>query len=160
MNIDLKSFSEKFYNKRCKAKLKPVRNNIMYYFYKKLWVEITTLIIPGENDSSKELEQIAQFIYSIDKSIPWHITKFTPAYKMASTTPTPEEKLFKAYKIGKNIGLQFVYAGNIFNKDLQSTYCPNCNEMLIERDWGYTEIKNLKHGKCQKCGYTIPGVWK
>jgi pyruvate formate lyase activating enzyme len=160
INIDLKSFSEKFYQNICKAKLQPVLDNIKYYFSKGVWVEVTTLIIPGENDSSKELDQTAQFISSVSKSIPWHVTAFSPTYKMQDRARTPESKLKKAYSIGINEGLEYVYAGNVFGEDLHSTYCPKCQEILIKRDWGYTKITNLKSGKCRKCGKKIKGIWK
>jgi len=160
INIDLKAFTEKFYRNICKAKLQPVLDNIKYYYKKGIWVELTTLIIPGENDSDKELEQIAQFIASISKSIPWHVTKFSPTYKMKNKLETPIETLKKAYDIGKKAGLKYVYAGNTFNEDLQSTFCPKCNNLLIQRDWGYTKVEGLKNGKCDKCGTKIEGVWK
>jgi pyruvate formate lyase activating enzyme len=158
-NIDLKAFTEKFYKNICKAKLEPVLENIKHFHKKRVWVELTTLIIPGENDSSKELRQIAQFISSVLKSIPWHITAFSPTYRMTDRPKTSESTLRKAYKIGKEEGLKFVYAGNVFGEDLHSTFCPKCEELLIERDWGYTKIRNLKNGKCGKCGTEIEGVW-
>lgn len=112
MNIDLKSFSDKFYVKHCKAHLSPVLDIIKLAKKKKIWIEITTLIIPGENDSKKELEQIAKFIASVDKNIPWHISRFFPAYKMMNKQPTPIKTLEKAYKIGKK-HLNYVYIGNV-----------------------------------------------
>ncbi|MFC1780506.1 AmmeMemoRadiSam system radical SAM enzyme [Patescibacteria group bacterium] len=160
INIDLKSFSNKFYQKVCKAKLQPVLDNIKYYFKKKVWVEITTLIVPGENDSSKELGQIAQFVSSISKSIPWHVTAFSPAYKMHDKVKTSTSKLSEAYNIGKCEGLEYIYAGNVFGKDLHSTFCTKCQKPLIKRDWGYTKVVNLENGKCNKCGTKIKGVWK
>lgn len=159
INIDLKAFTDKFYRKICKARLQPVLDNIKYYYKKGVWIELTTLIIPGENDSDKELEQIAQFIASISKSIPWHVTRFSPTYKMQDKVPTPEKTLKRAYEIGKQAGLKYVYAGNIFDEDLQNTYYPKCNNLLIKRDWGYTRIEGLKNGKCDKCGIKVEGVW-
>ncbi|MCK4552711.1 AmmeMemoRadiSam system radical SAM enzyme [Candidatus Pacearchaeota archaeon] len=112
MNIDLKSFNDKFYLKICKARLKPVLETIKLAHKKKIWIEITTLIIPGENDSKEELEQIARFIASVDKNIPWHISRFFPAYKMLNKPITPIEKLKQAEKIGKKY-LKYVYIGNV-----------------------------------------------
>ncbi len=160
INIDLKSFSNDFYRKICKASLKPVLNNIKRYYEKGVWVEITTLIISEENDSDKELTQIAEFIASISKSIPWHVTRFTPDYKMKDKSPTPESTIKKAYDIGKKAGLKYVYAGNITSEDLHSTYCPKCGNKIIQRDWGYTRVVGLEKGKCEKCGEEIDGVWE
>jgi len=160
INIDLKSFSDKFYREICKASLKPVPRNIKRYYNKGVWVEITTLIIPGKNDSDSELTEIAEFIASISESIPWHVIKFTPAYKMQDTPPTLESTIKKAYDIGKKAGLKYVYAGNITSEDLHSTYCPKCGNKIIQRDWGYTRVVGLKDGKCEKCGEKIEGVWR
>ena len=160
INIDLKSFSKKFYKNICFARLEPILENIKYYYKIGTWLELTTLIIPGKNDSKEELTQIAKFISSVSNDIPWHVTKFSPCYKMMDVPETPETKLKEAYEIGKKAGLKFVYAGNIFNEKLQSTYCPSCNELLIDRDWTHTRILNLRNGKCAKCGTKIAGIWK
>jgi len=160
INIDLKSFSDNFYRRTCKASLKPVLRNIKRYYEKDVWIEITTLIIQGANDSEKELTQIAEFIASLSTSIPWHVTRFSPDYKMKDRSPTPESTIKKAYDIGKKTGLKYVYAGNITSEDLHSTYCPKCKNLLVKRDWGYTRIVGLEKGKCEKCGEKIEGVWK
>lgn len=160
INIDLKAFTEKFYRDICKTKLAPVLDNIKYYYKKGVWVELTTLIIPGENDSEKELKQIAEFIASVSKSIPWHISRFSPAYKMKNKSQTPEETIKKAYDIGKKVGLKYIYGGNIWGEDIQSIYCPKCNSVLIRRDWTYSIVEGLDHGKCRKCGTKIDGIWE
>ena len=113
MNIDLKSFSDDFYRKNCGAKLEPVLETIRNASKEKIHLEITTLIIPGENDSEEELRNIAEFIASVNKNIPWHISRFFPMYKMLNKTPTPRETLEIAYKIGKDAGLKYVHIGNI-----------------------------------------------
>jgi pyruvate formate lyase activating enzyme len=113
MNIDLKSFKEDFYIKNCKAKLQPVLETIKRAHKKKISLEITTLVIPEENDSEEELKQIAEFIASVNKNIPWHISRFFPAYRMSDRNPTSIEILKKAEKIGKNAGLKYVHIGNI-----------------------------------------------
>ncbi|MBS3141233.1 AmmeMemoRadiSam system radical SAM enzyme [Candidatus Woesearchaeota archaeon] len=156
MNIDLKSFSNKFYLKNCKAKLQPVLNTIKYSHEKGIWIEITTLIIPGENDSEKELNQIAKFISSIDKNIPWHISRFFPMYKMQEKSFTPEKTLQKAYEIGKKY-LNHVYIGNI-NKE-NNTICPKCKKEIIERH-NYITISKLKDSKCPYCNEKIAGVFE
>lgn len=112
MNIDLKSFSNKFYLKNCQARLSPVLKTIKEAYKKGIWIEITTLLIPDENDSKKEIEKIAKFIASIDKNIPWHISRFFPMYKMKNKSPTEIQKLKEAEKIGKKY-LNHVYLGNI-----------------------------------------------
>jgi pyruvate formate lyase activating enzyme len=112
MNIDLKSFSEKTYKKYCRARLKPVLENIKLAYDKGIHIEITTLVVPGVNDSSEELEKIAKFIAKIDKNIPWHVSRFFPMFKMTKKKPTPIETLKRAYKIGKKY-LNYVYLGNI-----------------------------------------------
>ena len=160
INIDLKAFTEDFYKRLCKARLQPVLNNIKQCYAEKIWLEITTLIIPGENDSSKEIKQIAQFITSVSKSIPWHVTSFSPAYKMRDKPSTPEETIRRAYEIGKDAGLKYVYAGNVFGEDLHSTFCHKCSNLLIKRDWGYTRIEGFKNGKCSKCKAKIDSIWK
>lgn len=159
-NIDIKSFSNKFYKEISKASIEPVLENIKYLFQKGIWIELTTLIIPGENDSEKELRQIAEFISSISQDIPWHISAFHPAYKMKDKERTKPEKIHQAYEIGKEAGLNFIYGGNVMDKDLQNTYCPNCETVLIRRDWKSTEIVNLDDGKCKECNQEIPGIWK
>lgn len=159
MNIDLKSFSDSFYKKVCKARLQPVLDTIKKVHELGIWLEITTLVIPGKNDSDKELKQIADFIASISKDIPWHISAFYPHYKMTDVPATTHDSLIKAYEIGKKAGLNYVYVGNVPDVERSSTYCPKCNELLIERDYYKTTIKNFKNGKCGKCNEKIPGVW-
>ncbi|MEM5777253.1 MAG: AmmeMemoRadiSam system radical SAM enzyme [Candidatus Aenigmatarchaeota archaeon] len=159
-NIDLKSFSEEFYLKICKAKLEPVLKNIEKIHKLGIWIEITTLIIPGKNDSEKEVKQIADFIASVSPSIPWHITAFHPDYKMLDAKSTPLSTLIKAYNIGKKAGLKHVYVGNVAAGKYENTFCPNCGSECISRI-GFFNIKNdLDNGKCKKCGYILEGVWK
>lgn len=160
-NIDLKSFSDEFYLKITGARLKPVLENIKYLYKHGVWIEITTLVIPGYNDSSKELEQIAKFISSISVDIPWHISRFFPAYKMLDVPPTPIETLIKAYEIGKKAGLNYVYIGNIPTSNeyekYSNTYCPKCGNLLIKRNGYHTKIVGLKNGKCSRCSVKIAG---
>jgi len=157
INVDLKSFREDFYQKIVHAHLEPVKENIKKIWKLGIWEEITTLVIPGLNDSDEELEEIAQFLVKISPDLPWHISAFYPAYKMLNISPTPKETLIKAYNIGKKAGLRYVYTGNIPDNNYESTYCPKCGIKLIER-WGIEMIKNnLKDGKCPKCGTKIAG---
>ncbi len=160
VNVDLKSFRDDFYQKICGgAKLAPVLENIKKYHQAGVWTEVTTLIIPGENDSAQELTQIAKFIKGISPNIPWHLSAFHPDYQMMDKKPTSQEKLFEAYQIGREAGLNYVYLGNIASTKHASTYCPGCNQELVKRD-GYSLVKsNLKDGKCSDCGQAIAGVW-
>ena len=124
-----------------------------------IWEEITTLVIPGENDSDKELSDIAHFIASVSTDIPWHVTRFHPDYKMLDKEETPEEILIRAYQIGKKAGLKYIYVGNVWNNKLESMYCPKCKTKLISRNWDEIEILNFKKGKCGECGEKIAGRW-
>jgi len=159
INIDLKSISNDFYIKYCKAKLEPVKNNIKDIWQRGIWEEITTLIIPSLNDSDNELKQIAEFIYGISHDLIWHISAFYPAYKMMNRPPTPLKTLLRAYEIGREVGLKYVYTGNVPNSEYESTYCPKCNELLIKR-LGMAVLENhLNKDKCHKCNTKISGVW-
>ncbi len=162
INVDLKAFSEEFYNKICKARLKPVLESIKRIYDAGIWLEITTLIVPNENDSEEELSKIAEFIASIDKNIPWHISRFFPQYKMGDKEITSFEKLKKAYQIGKDVGLNYVYIGNVIEENFESTFCPKCKTLLIKRAGYEIENKNLdfKKGRCKICNQTIKGIWQ
>jgi pyruvate formate lyase activating enzyme len=162
MNIDLKAFTDRFYREISCARLKPVLKTIEHAYKLGIWIEITTLIIPDENDSEEELRNIAKFIASIDKNIPWHISRFFPSYKMLDKPPTPIETLKMAYEIGKEEGLNYVYVGNFDDEDRESTYCPNCGFKVIERHGHIGQyVKNhLIGNKCPKCNYEIAGVFE
>lgn len=151
VNIDLKFFSEKNYRKICGARLQSVLDNLVWYKQNKIWLEVTTLIIPTLNDSEKELKEIAQFIKDkLGPKTPWHVSAFFPAYKLMELPPTPTAAIKKAWQIGKSVGLKYVYGGNVIDGQMESTYCPKCGEMVIER-MGYN-IKRLdREGKCPKC---------
>lgn len=160
INIDLKSINNNFYLRLCKAKLEPVLKNIKKVYNMGIWLELTTLIIPKENDSEEELEELAKFIKGIDASIPWHVTAFSPAYKMLDYKKTPINTLINAYKIGKRAGLNYIYCGNIFDIEKHSTYCPSCGRLLIKRDWNQlVENKLERKGICPFCKAKIKGVW-
>jgi pyruvate formate lyase activating enzyme len=160
INIDLKSFSDDFYRKYTNALLKPVLENIKKFHDGKVHVEITTLVIPSLNDSPHELKDIASFIASIDKDIPWHISRFFPDHKMINLPPTPLNTLNTAYKIGKDAGLHFVYLGNVKDVPRSSTYCPKCSEMVIRREGYSIEILGMANGKCDKCSAEIHMILK
>ncbi len=159
INIDLKAFNDKFYKDVCKAKLQPVLDSIKLMHELGIWVEVTTLIIPGWNDSQAELRKIARFIKAVSESIPWHVTAFYPTYRMTDRPPTPVETLRRAREIGMEEGLRYVYEGNAPGHGGENTYCPHCGEMVIAR-YGFGILENkLKDGRCAKCGQAIDGVW-
>jgi pyruvate formate lyase activating enzyme len=158
-NIDLKFFKDASYQKICKGHLEAVLNSIRIMHRLNIWVEITTLVVPGENDSEAELQDIATFIASVDKNIPWHISRFHPDYKFREYSPTPEATLKRAQGIGNKAGLNYIYVGNVmgFGND---TYCHNCKKLLIKRE-GFNVLQyNIKEGKCPFCSAVIPGVFK
>lgn len=161
-NVDLKSFKKEYYKKVLKGNLEYVLDTIKRLKEANIFQEITTLIIPNDNDSTKELTQIAEFIASVDTNIPWHITRFHPDYKVTNKNPTPIETLIKAYEIGKKAGLKFIYLGNVAMPVI--TYCPKCNEELIVRSIYKVEKNILKikdnKGYCPICNEEIPGIWK
>jgi pyruvate formate lyase activating enzyme len=154
VNIDLKSFSDDFYKEHCKASLLPVLRAIKFFHKKNIWVEITTLLIPGLNDSEDEIRNIAKFIASVNRNIPWHISRFFPMYK-AQLDITPIKTLELAKKIGEEVGLNFMYIGNVPEKNI--TLCVNCGASLIVRGGSKTLI-NIKNNKCV-CGHILKGVF-
>lgn len=158
-NIDLKG-DDNLYKELCKAKLDPVKETIRLMKELGVWVEVTTLIIPDYNDSEGQLRDMAEFIKSVDPSIPWHVSQFYPTYKLTDKPRTPLNTLKKAREIGFKTGLKYVYEGNVPGKGGENTYCPKCKELLIKR-FGFSILENrMKDGKCSKCGHHIEGVWK
>ena len=157
-NIDLKFFSDRSYSKICGGKLQPVLDSIKNMKDAGIWVEVTTLIVPGENDSEKELRGIAKFLYETGKDIPWHISRFHPDYKYTSSYATPIETITRAREIGKEEGLKYVYVGNVATRG--ETVCPGCGKVMIERSGFTAEIlEDFDQGKCTSCGTLIEGVW-
>jgi pyruvate formate lyase activating enzyme len=157
-NVDLKSFSEDFYRRFCGASLQPVLDTIRRMWEAGIWVEVTTLVIPGRNDSEAELCWIAEFLAGISPDIPWHVSRFVPAYKVWDIPPTPVNTLRKAREIGLSAGLHFVYMGNVPGEG-EDTFCPSCGKVLIKRYGFYVLKKDLQEGHCPHCGAAIPGVW-
>jgi pyruvate formate lyase activating enzyme len=158
-NVDLKSFREDFYKKRCHGHLEPVLGSIRLMKEKGIWVEITTLVIPDENDEEAELRDIARFISGVDPDIPWHISRFHPDYQLTDSVATPLKTLEKAYDIGKEEGLRYVYLGNVPG-DLTKTDCPHCGESLIKRAGFHTSEYRIENSLCSSCGGRIAGVFR
>jgi pyruvate formate lyase activating enzyme len=159
-NIDLKAFTDKFYREVCGAKLAPVLETIRLMKELGVWVEITTLVIPGWNDSDDELQEIAQFIKGIDPEMPWHVTRFHPTFKMLDRDPTPVSTLQRARQLGIAEGLQYVFVGNIPGEGGENTICPQCNETVVERRGFSIVSQNLVNGECGNCGHAIAGVFQ
>ncbi len=160
INIDLKFFNNENYLKICGAKLSPILENLKFLNRKKIWLEVTTLIIPGLNDSDKEILNIAQFIKDyLGPETPWHVSRFFPQYKMQDQDATKEKLIYKAYKLGKESGLKYVYGGNIVSDIHENTYCPKCGELIIRRT-GYDIDCFDKKSKCPECGEHIELILK
>lgn len=156
-NVDLKSFRNNYYKKNCKSKMEPVLDSIRTMKELGLWIEITTLVIPGQNDSLDEFNDIANFIKELDENIPWHVSRFHPDHLFTGYESTPIETLKTAKQIGKQNGLKYIYIGNVIG-DTQ-VHCHSCNNLLIKRTVYNVVENNIKGGKCLSCGAKIPGVW-
>ncbi|WPD22591.1 MAG: AmmeMemoRadiSam system radical SAM enzyme [Candidatus Electrothrix scaldis] len=160
INIDIKSFSEDFYRKVCKASLQPVLDTVRLMRELGVWVEVTTLVIPGLNDSAEELEGIASFLAQVDPAIPWHVTGFHPTYTMLDRSPTTVASLQMARQIGLDAGLRFVYQGNVHSDDGEHTFCPSCHTKLIARTGFFVQNNRIEGGRCPLCQERIEGRWK
>jgi len=157
-NVDLKSFQDETYKKVCGARLGPVLDSIRLMRELGVWIEVTTLVVPGMNDGEKELGDIARFIASVSPEIPWHISRFHPDYKYTQTPATPLETLRKAAALAREAGLEFIYVGNVWGES-EATSCPRCGKVLIRRSGFVVEENRVKAGKCYSCGSPIAGVF-
>jgi len=158
--IDLKSFSEKEY-RRLGGNLSAVLETIQSVYATGIWLELVTLLVPGYNDSDKEMAEIAEFIAGISPTIPWHVTAYHPDYKMQDRGRTPVDTLLRATRHGKEAGLQFVYSGNLPGqvKNTENTYCPHCQQLLVERKGFRVLSVHLKGESCPSCNVPVPGRW-
>jgi len=159
-NVDLKAFSDKFYKEMCKARLQPVLDTISTMKSQGVWVEVTTLIIPGKNDSPEELRDIAKFLVELDPGIPWHVSRFHPTYRLTDAPPTPPRTVRMAREIGYETGLRYVYTGNLPGDEGEHTKCHNCGAPLIDRFGFYVRNNKIDNNACPSCGELIPGVWE
>jgi len=158
-NIDLKGYSDRFYREVVHAMLKEVLESILEYKRQGIWIELTTLVIPGWNDSEEELRGIASFIAEkVGIETPWHVSAFYPTFRMTDRPPTPASTLARARRIGLEAGLRYVYEGNVPGQGGENTYCPSCGNMLIERHGFYLGSSRIEMGKCPDCSAIIDGV--
>jgi len=158
VNVDLKFFKEESYRRISRARLQPVLDAIRLYHDLGVWVEVTTLVIPGLNDSEPELTQIAEFICSVGAEIPWHVTRFYPAYRLLDRPSTELATLRRAREIGLGAGLRYVYEGNVPGEGGENTWCYRCQALLIER-YGFAVTQNrIRNNACPACGAPIDGL--
>jgi pyruvate formate lyase activating enzyme len=159
-NIDLKGFKDKFYSSFCEGNVDAVLRTLKVLKDEGVWIEITNLLIPSANDSVEDLEQLCDWVVeNLGKDTPIHFSRFFPMYKLNNLSPTPLKSLLRAEKIAKEKGLKFIYIGNVPQRLLESTHCPSCKKIIIQRV-GYKVLKNsVENGKCPYCREEIPGIW-
>ena len=167
-NVDLKGFTQEFYHRQCFAELDEVLETLVYLKREtQVWFEVTTLLIPGANDSAEEIDRASDwFAQNLGPDVPWHFTAFHPDFKMMDRPPTPPETLTRARRIAMSKGLRYVYTGNVHDAEGGSTYCPGCRRCVVWRDWYRLGQWNIRGGACGFCGTRIaghfdnmPGVW-
>ena len=156
-NVDLKAWRNDYYRDVCSGRIKPVLDTIEYLKQLGVWVEVTTLLIPGENDADAELKGIAEFIAGVGREIPWHISRFHPDYQFAHHAATPMERLQKAENIGRAAGLKYVYLGNVAGD--KNTCCPACGRSVVRRSAMGLGSVDLDQGRCRYCGEVVDGIW-
>jgi pyruvate formate lyase activating enzyme len=157
-NVDLKAFSDEFYHRLCFASLTPVLETLKFLRQTEVWFEVTTLLIPGENDGDSEIHRAAEwFAENLGPNVPWHFTAFHPDFKMLDKPRTPPKTLTRAREIALSKGLRYVYTGNVHDAEGGSTRCPHCGELLIERDWYELGAWNLVDNRCRFCDFEIAG---
>jgi pyruvate formate lyase activating enzyme len=161
-NVDLKAFTDSFYRRLTQTRLQPVLDTLTYLKHEtEVWFEITTLLIPGENDSDQELRAMCRWVVSeLGPDVPMHFTAFHPDFKMLSTPRTPHDTLIRARRIAMEAGIHYAYVGNVHDPEHESTACPGCGERLIERDWHEIGRYQMQGNHCPGCGRIIPGVFE
>lgn len=159
-NVDLKAFTDDFYKKVCGARLEPVKETIAAMKAAGVWVEVTTLLIPGYNDDEKELVELAEWLISVGDDIPWHISRFHPTFKMTSVRSTPVQSIQRARAAGLKAGLKYVYSGNVRGDEGEKTFCSQCGGLLIDRIGFSIASNRLLNGKCPTCDTAASGIWE
>jgi len=158
-NVDLKSFRDDFYRRQCGARLQPVLDSLKRMKELGIWVEVTTLLIPGLNDEEGELADIAGFIASLGRETPWHVSRFHPRYRMRDRLPTPVSSISRAVEIGRERGLRYVYSGNVPGDRGEKTFCASCGFLLIDRFGFSVRSLHLEGGRCPRCREKLEGVF-
>ena len=160
-NVDLKGFTERFYYKNTFSHLNDVLDTLVWLKNDtNVWIELTTLLIPDENDTEEEIKNECEWILNnLGENIPLHFTAFHPDFKMLNKIPTPHSTLIRAKNIAEVMGIKYCYVGNVHDSKNQSTYCVNCGSLLIERNWHQTKIISLEKDKCKRCGNVLPGIY-
>ena len=161
-NVDLKAFTERFYAGTCAGRLEPVLDTLRYVKHEtRVWLELTTLLIPGLNDSDREIDRMAAWVVErLGPDVPMHFTAFHPDYRMLDVPPTPPETLTRARRIALANGVRYAYTGNVHDPEGQSTWCHACGELVVERDRYRLGVYRLTDdGCCEACGARIPGVF-
>lgn len=160
-NVDLKAFNHSFYRKLTLSGLDEVLDTLIWLKHEtNIWIEITNLLIPDENDSPEEIKKMCDWILqNIGDSVPLHFTAFHPDFKMINKSPTPHHTLTKSREIALSAGIKYCYIGNVYDTAGQTTFCPNCNSVLIERDWHHVNSNRINNGQCFNCGEKIAGVF-
>lgn len=157
-NVDLKFFTDEAYRRLCSGRLEPVCDTIRRMKENGMWVEVTTLLIPGENDDDGQLEGIARFLAGIDKDIPWHVSRFHPDFRFTKAAVTPRALIEKAVSAGRDAGLRFIYPGNAGQMEA-ATRCPWCSATVVQRQGFEVAENRAVGGACSLCGGKIPGVF-
>jgi pyruvate formate lyase activating enzyme len=161
-NVDLKSFSDDFYRRICAGRLQPVLDTLEFVAHETdVWLELTTLLVPGHNDSDEELDRLTSWgVERLGPDVPWHFTAFHPDYRMLDVPSTPADSLMRARAIARGNGVRYAYTGNVSDPAGGSTWCHACGELVIERDWYRLGAYRLTgDGRCESCGTRVPGVF-
>jgi pyruvate formate lyase activating enzyme len=156
-NVDLKSFRDTFYRRVCRARLAPVLDTLKRMRSLGIWLEVTTLLIPGRNDEEEELRDIARFLRDMGEDVPWHVSAYYPTYRMTDRPRTPLKTLRRAWEIGREEGLLFVYTGNVPGDEGENTTCPQCGASVIRRHGFQVLSMDLERGRCHQCKREVPG---
>ncbi len=158
-NVDLKAFSDETYRHYCGARLEPVKETLREMKARGIFLEVTTLIVPGMNDDMAELRRLAAFIAAdLGPETPWHISRFHPTYRLTDRPPTPLETLLEARRVGLDAGLRYVYTGNVPGEEGEGTYCYRCGKLLVDRMGFFIRRNRIANGRCPDCGTAIDGV--
>ncbi|MEJ5347969.1 MAG: AmmeMemoRadiSam system radical SAM enzyme [Desulfosoma sp.] len=157
-NVDLKAFRDRFYKEMCGARLDPVLETLQGMKRLGIWLEVTTLLIPGLNDDPQELKELAEFLVSLGPETPWHVSRFHPTYRLTDRPPTPVATVRQAREIGLKAGLRYVYTGNVPGDEGENTYCPQCGAVVMKRYGFSIKPQGISKGACTACGARIHGV--